>query len=170
MKRVAVLSLSLLLALALLFAAHAEYISGDGWWDESYSGVWNYIDDAGLAVKLPDDWSDNILGDDNNGEYVFMRDDYYITLSVAVYGNSLFDLEDAIEENGLWFDDYQYEESANLILKDDRDWYIIANDYLITAITDGAYGGTAVFTFNYDDGIGDLTPIIRRIISSVETY
>ena len=163
-------AITLVLALLFLFTAtaSAEYISGEGWWDDGYSGTWNYIPAAGLCVKLPYDWCENLLEED--GQYLYMRDDYSIILSVEFYAESLFDLEDILESSGLWLDDLHYEESANLILKDDRDWYVMANDYMFIAFTDSSYGGTAAFSFNYSNEVGDELWYIRRIISSIEAY
>ena len=169
MKRIAILTLALLLLLSLALSATADYISGDGWWDDNYSGTWNYIPEAGLMIKLPYDWSENLL--EGQEEYVFIRDDYYITLGVRFHwGEGLFSMEDEIQDDYLIFDGYQYTESANIILDEDRDWYIMANDYLFTALTNGEYGGVVEFCFNYDSEGGYLLDDIRRIISSISSY
>ena len=98
MKRIAILTLALLLLLSLALSATADYISGDGWWDDNYSGTWNYIPEAGLMIKLPYDWSENLL--EGQEEYVFIRDDYYITLGVRFHwGEGLFSMEDEIQDD-----------------------------------------------------------------------
>ena len=56
-----------------------------------------------------------------------------------------------------------------LILKDDRDWYIIANSYRMCAFTDGENGGTVEFGLSYEEEEW-CRIIARQIISSVTSY
>ena len=162
MKRVWILTLALLMLLTA--AASADYIGGDGWWDDSYGGTWQVVDNSELVIKLPYDWGDNF---GEYGEMLFCRNDYAVTLRVCSHSGSMWDLEDQIENSGLYWNGFQYDESANIILKDDRDWYIIANSYCICAFTDGGYDNTVEFCFGCEESDYYRT-IIRQIISSVE--
>lgn len=161
-------TLFLVLALALLLNAPAlaEYIGGEGWWDDGYAGEWQSYDLGGLCFKLPYDWGDNFSPEE--GEMLLCRDDYYVTLRVCSHPGTMWEVEDAIENSGLYWDNFQYDESANIILKDDRDWYIIANAYSMCAFTDGAYGNTTVeFSFGFEEA-DEYRTIVRQIISSVQ--
>ena len=158
-------TLALILALLLSAAALAEYIGGEGWWDDDYDGTVYYCPDGDLYFWLPDDWGDN-FGEE--GEMLFCRNDYGITLRVCSHPGTIWDMSEAIEADGLFWDGFQYEESANIILKDDRDWYIIANEYSMCAFTDDAYGNTIEFCFGFEEDDYNRM-VVRRIISSVES-
>ena len=162
MKRVLTLCLALLTLIAA--TARAEYIGGDGWWDDGYEGDWQYSYDGGLYFKLPYDWGDD-FGDDS--QMLFCRNDYTVTLRVCTHPGTMWDVEDRIEANGCYWDGFQYNQSANIILKGDRDWYIIASSYAMCAFTGGLNGNTVEFSFSFEEEEA-CRAIVRRIISSVE--
>ena len=116
MKRIIILLVTL--ALLLPVAAHAEYIGGEGWWDDDYDGVWQYYNDGGLYFKLPYDWGDDFGFDD---QMLFCRDDYYITLSVTPCDINLYDLEAQINADDGWWNDVQYDEWAMIILDGEQE-------------------------------------------------
>jgi len=162
--------LIVLLALALLPAgALAELIAGEGWWEDDYSGDWQYVSAEGLRVKLPDDWGEAPLIDEDLNAAVYMRDDYGIVMWVNLYRQPLQDVMSRIQQAGSSWNGERYVETGNLILKDDRDWYIIANSYSMCAFTDGENGGTVEFGFKYEEE-ESYRKIVRRVISSVESY
>lgn len=162
--------LVLLLALALVPAgALAEYIAGEGWWEDNYSGALQYVNAENLCFKLPHDWSDAPLIDEDVNTGTYMRDDYSMVMWVSVYREPLRDMISRLQNAGNYWNDEQYVETGNLILKDDRDWYIIANSYRMCAFTDGENGGTVEFGFSYEEEEWCRT-IARQIISSVTSY
>ena len=163
MKR-AIISLILALALLTGAAASAEYIGGEGWWEEDYNGAWQYYPVGGLYFKLPIDWGDD-FGDDDT--MLFCRDDYYITLSVSPCDVNLYELEGQIDASGGWWNGDHYDEWGMIILKDDRDWLILANAYSMCAFTYSDRVQTVEFCFGYEEDDACRT-IVRRIISSVE--
>lgn len=151
----------LLLVLFLLSCAYAaEWIGGDGWWDDNYSGNVQYHAETGMTFKLPTGWVfkdyDSYQGfynySDPSGEYeisVFRRDDM-----------GLYDLESAYS----FTKDY---DQGMIILKDDRDWYIFADAYHMTAYCESKKGGLFGINLYFTPSESNLV-MARRIISSVD--
>ena len=76
-----------------------------------YPGEWQYCASGGLCFKLPCDWSDDFGSD---GQMLFCRDDYCITLAVETIDADLFDIERQVNADGWWNGD-SYDACAGII-------------------------------------------------------
>ena len=161
MKRL--LCLALLLSVAFACAASAEMsVDGDGWFDGDYLGSLVLIENTGLCFRLPAGWTDRTINETEHG---------YETLEA---GLTLY--VSAIPEDQLHaFADYcnndPTENSAAIILQQDRDWLFILDPNAQTAIgitwCEGFPGGMEL-CFAHVSTPEKLT-LVRRIISSVQS-
>ena len=158
MKRI--ISALLLVLLLFSFAYAADWIGGEGWWDDSYSGSIQYHAETGMTFKLPAGWVfkeyDSYQGfyyyTDPSGDYeisVFRRDDM-----------GLYDLESYYS----FIKDY---DQGMIILKDDRDWFIFADAHHMTGYCEAKKGGLFGINLYFTPGENNLVTA-RRIISSVD--
>ena len=147
---------ALLAAMLLIACACAEYIGGDGWFDTDYIGDDILIQGSDLTVRVPSWWED-ISFTEGMQMYRDTVDGMYFYLYTV----------DRETWNSYWHmssDDCPYEESAFIILQQDRDWLVFADEYLLVAVTP-IDSGAVVFEFQLfqdDDWVW-----ARRIVSSV---
>lgn len=137
-------------------------VGGEGWFDDSYLGSYVVINNSGAVVKVPSEWKDISFVPDMQmyQDYTSGEGGMYFYLSTG--GNDVWDG---------WYDTYlsgggYYQESAAIILQQDRDWLILTDDSGMVAVT-SINGVSIVFEFQlYQDS--DWT-WARRIVSSVRT-
>ena len=155
-----VISAFLLILLLCSCACADEWIGGEGWWDDSYSGSLQYHAETGMTFKLPAGWEFKEY-DSSQGFYEYADPSGNYTISVFRRDDmGLYDLESYYS----FTKDY---DQGMIILKDDRDWYIFADAYHMTAYCEAAKGGLFGINLYYSPGVSNSV-MARRIISSVD--
>ena len=155
-------AISILLALLLLFscASADKWLGGDGWWDDSYTGNLQYHPETGMTWKLPSGW---IYTGYNDFQKMYEYSDPTGVFTISVFRRDdmgLYDLEP-------YYSFTKDDERSMIILKNDRDWFIFANEDHMVGYCEGKKGGLFGITMYFPRN-ADNRKIARRIISSVD--
>ena len=116
-----------------------------------------------MVFKAPQGWRYDY--DPYSGYETYTRPDECQYVVIRFLDRDFMDCMEEIEENASWG---VYDETAWLILRDDRDWYMGASSNYIDAVCPGDLGGVVWITVVMDDTYNDWY-LARRMISSVSS-
>ena len=163
MKKLLCAFLILSLLLAGMSLAEGMGIDGDGWFDGDYPGPLVLIENSGLMFRLPSGWT--IKGSIDTDHSYFNQEN-----GLGLWVGTIPD--DQVQAFFDYCNNDPTENSAAIILQQDRDWYIIIDPNMKTLIAiahcEGFPGGIELCFSHVNTP--ELMTVARQMVSSVQSW